>query len=101
MTTHFELPAELTIFSVAQTQVALLDWLASQGGEPARALDVSARQVLDLDGAGLQLVCALSALLARKGWAWRLVSPTGTFTQACATLGLTDWLDRHSTMEPA
>jgi anti-anti-sigma regulatory factor len=101
MTYRFELPAELTIFSVAQTQVALLDWLAGQGAEPDRALEVGASQVLDLDGAGVQLVCALSALLARKGWAWRLVEPTSTFTQACCTLGLTDWLDRHSVAEAA
>ena len=101
MTTRFELPAELTIFSAAETQAALLGWLASQPGEPAEPLALEAQQLLDLDGAGVQLLCAFSALVAHKGWAWQLVSPTETLVNACRTLGLASWLDSHTASEPS
>lgn len=101
MTHPFNLPGELTIFSAAETRTALLAWLAEQPGEPDQPLEVDAQQVLDIDGAGVQLLCALSTLLAQKGWAWRLVSPTGTLARACRTLGLSDWLEHHTATEPA
>jgi len=101
MTERFDLPGELTIFSAAETHAALLAWIARQPAEPAQPLEVDAQQVLDLDGAGVQLLCALSALLEHKGWEWRLLSPTGTLTKACRTLGLSGWLEQHTATEPA
>ncbi|MEY8877851.1 MAG: STAS domain-containing protein [Leptothrix sp. (in: b-proteobacteria)] len=97
----FQLPAELTIFSAADTHVALLGWLAGQGEAPPLPLQVEADQVIDVDAAGVQLLCALSASLEQRGWDWQLGSPTRILTQACARLGLADWLAAHAEVAPS
>ena len=38
------------------------------------------------------LLCALGAMLERDGRPWCITQPSVTLTQACASLGLADWL---------
>jgi anti-anti-sigma regulatory factor len=80
-----KLPAELTIARAAQVKAALLDAF-DQGGDVA--LDASA--VTDVDGAGLQVLCAArKTSLARKQ---RLAIVAGgrsaAFARAVETAGL-------------
>ena len=91
MTTPFELPAELTIYSALETRDALLAWVTEQSAKSNVSLEVSARQVSDVDGSGLQLLAALSNMDVT----WRLVEASSAFVEACQTLGLTGWLDQR------
>lgn len=90
MSPRFDLPCELTIFTAAETRDAMLAWLA--GVPHDEPLTVDADQVLDVDGAGLQLLCSLGALLDRQGRDWTLVRTGERLRQACTTLGLDPWL---------
>ncbi len=92
----FDLPGELTIFSAAETRTALLVWLAGLPAESEQPIELDAGQVLDLDGAGVQLLCAFSALMSRRDRAWQLASPSDTLIQRCRTAGLSAWIDRHT-----
>ncbi len=87
----FALPGELTIFTAAETRDALLAWLGQVGDNDAAVL-VTADQVGDVDGAGIQLLCSLASLLDRQGRSWSIAGATSLLTQSCATLGLADWL---------
>jgi ABC-type transporter Mla MlaB component len=91
MTTPFELPAELTIYSAVETRDALLAWVTEQSAQAKSHLEVSARQVSDVDGSGLQLLAALSNM----DLTWHLVDASAAFMDACRTMGLTDWLDKR------
>ncbi len=89
---RFELPAELNIYSALETRDALLAWLAEQTAKGRDFLEVSARDVAEVDGSGLQLLAALS----NGDTPWRLVEASTAFADACRTIGLVDWLDaRH------
>lgn len=89
MMTPFDLPAELTIYAVATTHQALLVWLQEQAGCAASGpLQVSARHVSEIDGAGLQLLMALSQAKV----AWELLDASPVFIDACRMMGLTSWL---------
>ncbi len=94
------LPAELTIFTVAETRDALLAALARAADADA-PLAVDAAAVIDVDGAGVQLLVALSRLCQRDERAWQLQAPGDALVTACDTLGLKDWLARHAAPEPA
>ncbi|MEY4748654.1 MAG: hypothetical protein RIQ60_868 [Pseudomonadota bacterium] len=89
MRTTYALPGELTIYSVGEVRQALLDWL--DGAPAGAALGVNAEQVLDVDGAGVQLLCSLGALLDRQGRGWRIENASDTLARAFETLGLHDW----------
>ena len=97
MTSAFELPAELTIYSALDVRDALLAWLTEHGTHAKHALEVSAAQVSVVDGAGLQLLLALSHV--EKDW--QLVDPSVVLMDACKTMGLALWLDQHSRMSDA
>ena len=90
MSTLFELPAELNIYAVQAIHASLLDWVSTQTTKAVDALEVSARDVAEVDGSGLQLL----ASLANGNQAWHLVDASPVFVEACRTLGLTHWLDR-------
>jgi hypothetical protein len=93
MTTPFELPAELTIYSALETRDALLAWATEQSAKSGSSLEVSARHVSEVDGSGLQLLAALSNM----DISWRLGDASPIFLDACRTLGLASWLnDRHA-----
>lgn len=91
MAERFELPAELTIYSALETRDALLAWLAEQTTKSGEYLEVSARDVAEVDGSGLQLLAAL----ANGEQPWRLVEASDAFVEACRTLGLAKWLDNR------
>lgn len=89
MSTPLELPAELTIYAVQTIHASLQDWVQAQTAQGKEVLEVSARDVAEVDGAGLQLLAAL----ANGNRSWRLVQASPVFIQACQTLGLGRWLD--------
>jgi ABC-type transporter Mla MlaB component len=88
------LPAELTIFTATETRDALLA-AAARAAEADACLQVDASEVVDVDGAGVQLLVALSRQCERDGRAWQLMSPGDALPRACQVLGLSAWLDRH------
>jgi ABC-type transporter Mla MlaB component len=92
MTTPFELPTELNIYSALETRDALLAWVTEQNAQSSSLLEVSAQHVSEVDGSGLQLLAALSNMDLN----WRLLAPSAAFSEACRTLGLTHWLDARS-----
>jgi anti-anti-sigma regulatory factor len=89
------LPAELTIFTAAETREALLAAVADAARADA-PLQVDAAEVVDVDGAGVQLLVSLSRLCERDQRAWRLGAPSDALQRACGVLGLSDWLERHA-----
>ncbi|RFO96583.1 hypothetical protein DIC66_13185 [Rhodoferax lacus] len=86
---RFELPAELNIYGALEIRDTLLAWVAEQTAKGRDLLSISARDVSEVDGSGLQLLAALS----NSGTPWRLVEASPAFVQACRTIGLVDWLD--------
>jgi len=89
MTTHFELPVELNIYSAIETRDALLAWSSEQASQGVAYPEVSARDVAEVDGSGLQLMAALG----NTGHRWRLVEASTVVMEACCTLGFGQWLD--------
>ncbi len=91
MSTPFELPEEMTIYSALETRDALLAWVTEQTAKSAKLLDISAAKVREVDGSGLQLL----ASLAHMDQSWRLLNPSPALLEACKTMGLGDWLDQQ------
>ena len=89
---RFELPAELNIYSSLDTRDALLAWVTEQGAHGRDFLEISARDVAEIDGSGLQLLAALSNMEQ----SWRLVDASDVFTDACRTMGFSGWLDSRN-----
>ncbi len=92
MSTPFELPAEMTIYSAVEVRDALLSWVTEQSAKSAKVLEISAAKVEEIDGAGLQLVASLS----NADQQWRLKNPSAVFVDACKALGLHAWLNSSS-----
>lgn len=92
----FPLPAELTIYSAMETRDRLLAWMAEAQGPDGGTALVSAADVREVDGAGLQLLAALS----RSPQPWRLVDPGEALASACQALGLSGWLDAVRAADP-
>lgn len=86
------LPAELTIYTAAETRSAWLGWLAGEAGldEPLCTVDASGCD--EVDAAGLQLLVALAHSLARRQRRLQLLQPTAVLRAACDELGLADLL---------
>lgn len=85
------LPGELSIYTAAQTRTQWLEWLAadaaaSDGGAALPALE--AAHVDTVDGAGLQLLVALSHTLRERGHVLVLSAPSEALRSACSVLGL-------------
>jgi|JI6StandDraft_1071083.scaffolds.fasta_scaffold135462_3 ABC-type transporter Mla MlaB component len=91
MNARFELPAELTIYAAADTASALVAWLAGLEASTA-SVELAADQVLEVDGAGLQLLAALHKSCASRSQPLQITHATETLQKACATLGLQDLL---------
>ena len=89
MSYRFELPAELTIYSVMETRDALLAWVERARAQTNAPLEISARDVQAIDGSGLQLLAALGNMEVT----WWLVQSSQVFSEACRTMGLAEWLD--------
>jgi phospholipid transport system transporter-binding protein len=85
------LPAELTIYTAAETRSAWLGWLGDVDGptalnEPVCAVDASACD--EIDAAGMQLLVALAHSLQRRQRRLQLLQPSAPLRAACAELGL-------------
>ena len=90
MGSPFELPSELNIYCAIQTRDDLLAWFTAQtASSTAGVLEISARNVSEVDGAGLQLLAALT----NAGRPWRLTDASGAFINACRTLGFSEWTE--------
>lgn len=98
MPTPRDLPAELTIYSVADLQPKWLAWLTSDDGaattEPApdNLCRVGAAGVGEVDAAGVQLLLSLANALARRHRALQLVAPSAALMEACTALGVASLL---------
>ncbi len=94
MSQAFELPAEMTIYSAMETRDALLAWIAEHAAQASQGLQISGANVMEIDGSGLQLLSALTHLEQP----WYLAQPSPAIVNACATLGLGDWLAQHAAL---
>ena len=94
MSQVFEMPAEVNIYSALETRDALLAWSQEQINQGAECLEVSAKDVSEIDGSGLQLLAALD----NTQYSWRLLEASEVFTEACRTMGFTRLLDTRHTM---
>ena len=85
----FQLPAEFNIYTAIETRDALAAWLTEKQAKGMYGeLRVSAREVNEVDGAGLQILAALS----NSGESWRLVQASTPFVRACEAMGLSHWV---------
>jgi anti-anti-sigma regulatory factor len=88
------LPAELTIYTVGELQPQWLAWLGTDAAADAAGKDagddfaVDAAAVAEVDGAGVQLLVALSHSLGRQQRRLALVAPSEALATACARLGV-------------
>ena len=89
MSTPFELPTELTIYGAIESREALLAWLTEQAVPAHETLELSAAEVAEVDGSGLQLLAALTNM----GQSWRLIAASAAFVEACRMMGLTQWVE--------
>ena len=92
----FQLPSEMTIYSVGLTRDALLAWLVEHDPRPGDAVDIDAAQVEEIDGAGMQLLGALTEALTQRGLAWRVREPSAHLQEVCSVLGSHSWLERQA-----
>lgn len=92
MSAPFELPEEMTIYSAVETRDALLAWVTEQSAKSNKLLEISAANISEIDGSGLQLLASLSHM----DQPWRLVQPSPALLEACKTMGLGAWLDEQT-----
>jgi ABC-type transporter Mla MlaB component len=90
---RFELTPEWNIYSALESRDAFLAWASEQAAKGHDQLEISAAQVSEIDGAGLQLLAALG----NQEISWRLVDASEVFIEACKTLGFHAWLDALDT----
>ena len=94
MNDSFQLPSELTIYTAVETRDALAAWLASRQSKGMHEeLRLAARNVSEVDGAGLQIIAALS----NSGESWCLLDASSPFAEACRALGLSHWVESLET----
>jgi ABC-type transporter Mla MlaB component len=89
------LPAELTIYTAAETRTAWLNWLADHPGGTADAdapCAVDASACDEIDAAGAQLLVALAHSLAHQQRRLQLQHASTPVRNACRDLGLATWL---------
>ena len=80
MSKGFELPAEANIYNIMEIRESLLAWVAEQDTRAQGPLEVSARDVAEIDGAGLQLLASLSSTAP----GWRLAKQSSTSNRSCS-----------------
>lgn len=91
MSSGCTLPAELTIYTVAELHPLCLSWLDADPTHPDR-LTVDGQAVQEVDAAGVQLLLSLSHALAAHGRQLCLQWASEPLTAACHALGLADLL---------
>ena len=89
------LPAELTIYTVAELQPQWREWLGQLAATPpaGATAPVHAAAVDQVDAAGLQMLMALRRSIAARAWQCRLQDASGALRAACSGLGLERCLD--------
>lgn len=92
MSKPFELPPEMTIYSALETRDTLLAWVTEQSAKSGKTLKISAANVSEIDGSGLQLL----ASMAHMDQAWQLVEPSNALLEASKIMGLDDWLSEQT-----
>jgi hypothetical protein len=93
MSKRFELTPEWNIYSALESRDALLAWASEQTAKGHDMLEVSAANVSEIDGAGLQLLAALG----NQDISWKLADASDVFVEACKTLGFGDWVESLDT----
>lgn len=100
MDTPRSLPPELTIYTVGELRSGWLAWLTdTAAGAPAETDDgwaLEASSVDQVDAAGVQLLLSLARSLDAQSQALRLHRPSTPLVEACAALGLADWLSTRT-----
>ncbi len=91
MSTPLQLPSELTIYTVGELREGWAAWLAALDPGQAQA-PADAAAVSEVDGAGLQMLLALSRSCAARAQPLVLQQPSATLQAACAALGLSTLL---------
>lgn len=89
------LPAELTIYTAAETRGAWLNWLvehAAGAGDADALCTADASGCDEIDAAGAQLLVALAHSLAQQQRRLQLQHASAPVRQACRDLGLAAWL---------
>lgn len=98
MNTLPALPSELTIYTVAETRSRCLQWLLAAREEAVSAerldepFEIDAEAVAEVDGAGVQLLMALSRSLEQAHRPMRLRHPARQLVDACVALGVDNLL---------
>jgi ABC-type transporter Mla MlaB component len=97
------LPAELTIYTVAELQPLWLSWLSQVPPSPGpeMGVEVQAAAVDQIDAAGMQLLLSLQHALAALGRRCWLRDTSSVLQAGCAALGLSGWLAAHTASEAA
>lgn len=85
---RFELTPDWNIYTALESRESLLTWASEENTKGHDYLEISAANVAEIDGAGLQLLVALG----NQGIEWRLTDASEAFKAACRTLGCTAWL---------
>ena len=88
MSACFELPAELNIYTAAETAQAMTQWFTDNRDQQTAALTVDGQAVAEVDAAGLQLIAALHNTCKSHAVQWQLTQPSNTLGAACARLGI-------------
>ena len=84
---HPGLPAELTIYTAAQTRLELLEWLGAAPDDAGEPFVIDGSAVTEVDGAGVQLLVALSRSLLAQGRRLAIAAPAEALASACVVLG--------------
>ena len=95
MSTSHTLPEELSIYTVGELRGQCLAWIGEapvEGDAASGHWPLDASRVDQVDAAGVQLLVSLSHTLSRQEQSLHLLQPSGPLTEACAALGLADWL---------
>lgn len=101
MSDERRLPAQLTVYAAAELASRWRTWLAQddRAGGPSAPLTLQAGQVEEVDGAGLQLLIALSNSLAERGRRLELQEPAPVLVRALGQLGAQALLDPAAVQE--
>lgn len=82
------LPAELTIYTAAETHRQWMQWWAQRDPATHDVVSVDAAALGSIDAAGLQLLVSLRRLLAQRGAELRLTRPSEVLRAASAAMGV-------------
>lgn len=92
------LPADLTIREVGELRDDWLRWVQDAlADEGLATLPLQAAGVRQLDSAGTQLLLSLDRLALQQQRPLRLLDPSQAVIDACAQLGLAQWLAARTT----